>query len=86
MTRRAGLARRSAGLVCNLALLALTLAVPAVAPGQGCSMCRETASFQKGRAIDSLKRGIVALAIPPAGVALGLGWITWRRWNRFAGE
>ncbi len=49
-------------------------------------MCRETAAFQKGRAIDSLKRGIVALAIPPAGVALGLGWITWKRRNRFAEE
>ena len=49
-------------------------------------MCRETAGFQKGRAIDSLKRGIVALAIPPFGVAVGLGWITWRRRNRFAAD
>ncbi len=69
-----------------LLLLAVLLALPAVAPAQGCPMCRETAAFQKGRAIDSLKRGIVALAIPPAGVALGLAWLTWKRWNQFAAE
>ncbi len=49
-------------------------------------MCRETAAFQKGRAIDSLQRGIIALAIPPAGIALGLGLMTWKRRNRFADE
>ena len=71
-----------------LALLALgfLLALPAVSPGQGCPMCRETAAFQKGRAIDALKRGILALAIPPAGVALGLAWVTWKRSNRFSSD
>ncbi len=49
-------------------------------------MCRETAAFQKGRAIDSLQRGIVALAIPPLGVAVGIGLVTWKRWARFANE
>lgn len=46
-------------------------------------MCRETAGFQKDRAIGSLKRGIIALAIPPAGIACGLIWLTWKRSNRF---
>lgn len=67
-----------------LLALALLLAFPALSPAQGCPMCRETAAFQKGRAIDSLKQGILILAIPPTGVALGLIWVTWKRSNRFA--
>lgn len=67
-----------------LSLLVLLLAVPVGSSGQGCPMCRETAAFQKGRAVDSLKRGIVALAIPPAGIFLGLAWLTWKRSNRFS--
>lgn len=69
-----------------LLALGLLLGLPVLSPGQGCPMCRETAAFQKGRAIDSLKRGIVALAIPPAGVALGLAWVTWKRSNRFSSD
>ncbi len=67
-----------------LLALGLLLGLPALSSGQGCPMCRETAAFQKGRAVDSLKRGIVALAIPPVGVALGLAWVTWKRSNRFS--
>ena len=63
--------------------LGLWLALPGTATAQGCSMCRETAGFQKDRAIGSLKRGIVALAIPPVGIAGGLIWLTWKRSNRF---
>ena len=70
----------------GLLALGLLLALPSVSAGQGCPMCRETAAFQKGRAIDSLKRGIVALAIPPVGVALGLAWVTWKRSNRFSSD
>ena len=63
--------------------LGIWLSLPIPAPAQGCSMCRETAGFQKERAISSLKQGIVALAIPPVGIALGLVWLTWKRSNRF---
>lgn len=63
--------------------LGLWLTFPGTLAAQGCSMCRETAGFQKDRAIGSLKRGIIALAIPPAGIAGGLIWITWKRSNRF---
>ena len=45
-------------------------------------MCRETASFETDQAIGALKRGIVTLAIPPMGIALGLAWLTWKRANR----
>ena len=45
-------------------------------------MCRETASFETDRAIDALKRGILTLAIPPMGIALGVAWLTWKRANR----
>lgn len=63
--------------------LGLWLTFPGTLAAQGCSMCRETAGFQKDRAIGSLKRGIIALAIPPAGIVGGLIWITWKRSNRF---
>lgn len=63
--------------------LGLWLTFPGTLAAQGCSMCRETAGFQKDRAIGSLKRGIIALAIPPAGIACGLIWLTWKRSNRF---
>lgn len=69
--------------VCVALALGLWLALPGTVTAQGCSMCRETAGFQKDRAIGSLKRGIVALAIPPIGIAGGLIWLTWKRSNRF---
>ena len=86
MSQVARTSRRSRRFLRALLAIALLAALPAFAPGQGCSMCRETAAFQKGRAIDSLKRGIVALAIPPAGIAFGLAWLTWKRSNRFADD
>ena len=49
-------------------------------------MCRETAAFQKDRAIGALQRGIAALAIPPVGIAIGLAWFTWKRSKRFASD
>ena len=66
--------------------LAMLVAVPAGSPAQGCSMCRETAAFQKDRAIGALQRGIAVLAIPPAGIAAGLAWFTWKRSRRFASD
>lgn len=76
--------RRLAASARILVALAMLLALPLGASAQGCSMCRETAGFQKDRAVGALKRGIVALAIPPAGIAVGLVWLTWKRANRFA--
>ncbi len=80
----AGVARRLRAAPAYIALsLGLWLGLPGTLEAQGCSMCRETAGFQKDRAIGSLKRGIVALAIPPVGIACGLIWLTWKRSNRF---
>ena len=68
--------------VCAVLALGIMLWLPETAPGQGCPMCRETASFETDRAIDALKRGILTLAIPPMGIALGVAWFTWKRANR----
>ncbi len=76
--------RRRAAALGALLALGILLALPVAAPAQGCSMCRETAAFQKDRAVGALKRGIVMLAIPPAAIALGLVCVTWKRSNRFA--
>ena len=68
--------------VCAVLALGIMMCLPVPAPGQGCPMCRETASFETDRAIDALKRGILTLAIPPMGIALGVAWLTWKRANR----
>lgn len=86
MTDRSKGSRRSRSLVRVLFAFMLLLPVPATDAAQGCPMCRETAAFQKGRAVDSLKRGILVLAIPPTAVALGLIWVTWKRSDRFAAD
>ena len=87
MTDRATGSRRSKNRFRVLvAFMLLVLTVPATNAAQGCPMCRETAAFQKGRAVDSLKRGILVLAIPPTAVALGLIWVTWKRSDRFADD
>lgn len=86
MTDRAKGSRRSKNRFRVLVAFMLLLAVPATDAAQGCPMCRETAAFQKGRAVDSLKRGILVLAIPPTAVALGLIWVTWKRSDRFAAD
>lgn len=86
MTRRArGHSARRALATAALAL-GMAFAWPAPAPGQGCSMCRETAAFQKDRAVNALKRGIFALAIPPAAIAIGIFWQVRKRSSRFAGD
>ncbi len=85
MTRKLlGQDRRQATAARIVLVLAMLLALPFWASAQGCSMCRETAAFQKDRAVGALKRGIAALAIPPAGIAIGLAWLTWKRSNRFS--
>ena len=87
MTRRL---RRRHGCPVSLARVMFALAMLAAVPGgtsaQGCSMCRETAAFQKDRALGALQRGIAVLAIPPAGIAAGLAWFTWKRSRRFASD
>jgi len=67
---------------CAVVALGVLLALPVTAPSQGCPMCRETAGFETDRAIGALKRGILTLAIPPMGIALGVAWLTWKRANR----
>ena len=77
--------RRARGAaLCGLLTLGILLALPVAASAQGCSMCRETAAFQKDRAVGALKRGIVMLAVPPAAIAGGFVWLTWKRSGRFA--
>ncbi len=49
-------------------------------------MCRETAAYQKDRAVNALKNGIVLLAIPPLVIIGGIGWMTYRRWNESGGS
>ena len=49
-------------------------------------MCRETASYQKERAVNALQDGIVLLAVPPLAIIGGIGWVTWRRWNESGGS
>ncbi len=44
-------------------------------------MCRETASFQKARAVDALQSGIVLLGLPPLAIIGGIAWMTYRRWE-----
>jgi heme/copper-type cytochrome/quinol oxidase subunit 2 len=43
-----------------------------------CAMCRESAGYQRQEAIDSLKRGILVLAIPPAAIVVGIACLTYR--------
>ena len=86
MTGRAKGSRRPKSRFRVLIAFMLLLPVPAMDAAQGCPMCRETAACQKGRAVDSLKRGILVLAIPPTAVALGLIWVTWKRSDRFAAD
>jgi hypothetical protein len=43
-----------------------------------CAMCREAASYQRQEAINALKRGIIVLAIPPAGIIVGIACLTYR--------
>ena len=65
------------------AAMLVGLTLPASAPAQGCSMCRETAAMQKDRAITALQRGIAVLSIAPLSVVIGVAWLTWKRANRF---
>ena len=83
LRRRHGCAIPLARVLFALAMLA---GVPAGSSAQGCPMCRETAAFQKDRALGALQRGIAVLAIPPAGIAVGLAWFTWKRSKRFASD
>lgn len=69
-----------------MAALYCLLAFPPGALAQGCSMCRETASYQKERAVNALQDGIVLLAVPPLAIIGGIGWVTWRRWNESGGS
>ncbi len=64
----------------GLATLGIMLSGPLWAQ---CSMCKETASFQKAEAIEALNRGIILLAIPPAAIIGGLFWITYRHRNGY---
>ena len=62
----------------TLGALAVALAGPVV--GQ-CVMCRESAKYQRGEALEALNLGIIVLALPPVAIALGIGWVTYRHRN-----
>ena len=79
-------ARHVSLLACAILAGGLLLAVPSLAPAQGCTMCRETAAMQKDRALTALQRGIGVLAVPPLAIATGVVWLVWKRRNRFANE
>ena len=53
----------------------LAAATPAWAQ---CAMCRATASYQREQALASLNLGIILLAVPPAAIAGGIAWLTYR--------
>jgi hypothetical protein len=73
-------AKLRSGLASVAAFYCLLAVVP-LAQAQGCSMCRETASFQKARAVDALQSGIVLLGLPPLAIIGGIAWMTYRRWE-----
>ncbi len=75
-------AKRLSGLL-GLGVLVLALAGPLW--GQ-CVMCRESAKYQRAEAIESLNRGIIILAVPPAAIMLGIGWVTYRARDEFLPE
>ena len=71
-------AARSPLLAARSLLLAAAL-MPAAGPlWSQCSMCKQTASYQKESAIEALNQGIILLAIPPAVILGGLVWLTYR--------
>jgi hypothetical protein len=57
------------------AALGLILCGPLAAQ---CAMCRESASYQRQEAIDSLTRGILVLAAPPIAIVVGIACVTYR--------
>ena len=61
-----------------LAGLSLALAAPLAAQ---CVMCRESAKYQRAEALQAINLGIIVLALPPAAIALGIGWVTYRHRN-----
>lgn len=63
-----------------LALSALMLAAAAPAAAQ-CAMCRETASFQRAKAIEALNAGILVLGVPPIALLSGIGFVAFKRRN-----
>jgi len=66
-----------------LGWLALALSSPVFAQ---CSMCKESAKYQREEAITALKKGIVLLAVPPVGIVAGIGWAAYRNRNTFLGS
>jgi hypothetical protein len=64
---------------CRRLLLAAAIGLVLCGPlAAQCAMCRETASYQRQTAIDSLNRGILVLAIPPAAIMVGIACLTYR--------
>ena len=64
-----------------------TLAVALAGPGAGqCVMCRESAKYQRGEALRALNLGIIVLALPPAAIGIGIGWVTYRHRNSSRSE
>lgn len=67
-------------LLSALALSGLLLIAAAPAAAQ-CAMCRETASYQRAKAIEALNAGILVLGIPPVAVLGGIGFVAFKKRN-----
>ena len=74
------ISRLSSRLGSLLMLVGLSLALAAPLAAQ-CVMCRESAKYQRAEALQAINLGIIVLALPPAAIALGIGWVTYRHRN-----
>jgi hypothetical protein len=59
-------------------VLAGGLLFPALAPAQGCSMCRDTAAGSAPRMRQSLRKAIPILGIPAGAMFLTMLTVAWR--------
>ena len=64
-------------------VLAGAILSPALAPAQGCSMCRDTAAGSAPRMRQSLRRAIPILGIPAGVLFLTMLTVAWRFDRRF---
>jgi hypothetical protein len=75
---------RESLLAVAIGLLALcALAHPAMAFGQGCSLCYTQAANSGARLIRALRSGIVILMVPPVSICIGAMVLAYRKRNQF---
>ena len=63
--------------------LALSLLTPAFTWAQSCALCYTQAAGSGSRMISALRSGIIALAIPPTLIAVGITWMAYKKRNQF---